>query len=444
MKPAMPIVQSIPPRSRIFAWIGKIAHFGAWQLLGQGLQLMTGFFLVRWMSYEAYAQFGLAFGFQCMLSQLVDLGFSSAVIALVGERVHDQALVGRYVRSAWGLRTRMLVILGPLSAVAFAYFAHVHQWPLVTSLLLFCSIIAILFFQGWASTYSPVLLMHGEISLLCRPQVLINLGKLGAVYLLNLLSAVGAVAICWLNALAALAMGYLYRSAARSHLVLSPDTDLETGREIRKYLAPLVPGMIFYSFQAQIQVFLISIFGKTREIAEVAALGRLGQLFLLLVAFNGAILVPYIARVPVKLLGARYLQILLLALGSAAALSISAFVLPGPFLWLLGPKYRGLSLELGLSVTASSLAFLTSTLYSFNNARKWVYHWTGIASISGILTIQAVLLAIMPLHTTLNVMIFSVAAGVYPLIPFTLTAIHGYRRTMAAAASGEALSSPPR
>ena len=83
---------------------------------------------------------------------------------------------------------------------------------------------------------------------------------------------------------------------------------------------------------------------------------------------------------------------------------------------------------------ASSLSFITATLYSFNNARKWVYHWTGIVSITGLVILQAVMFACFRLNTTLNVMIFSVVTAAYPILPFAATAIHGFRQTRAAAA----------
>jgi hypothetical protein len=45
------------------------------------------------------------------------------------------------------------------------------------------------------------------------------------------------------------------------------------------YLSPIIPGIIFTAVQGQISVLLITLFGQTKSIAEVAALGRLGQLF---------------------------------------------------------------------------------------------------------------------------------------------------------------------
>ncbi len=417
-----------PNRERTRFWLGKIGHFGAWQLASQGLQLITGFLLVRWLSIEAYAQYGVALSFQNMLNLLVDLGFSSSIIALVGDRIHDREIVGRHIRAARSFRNTMLLTIGPLSAVGFFWLARTHHWPLAGTLLLFSSILGFLFFQGWTACYTPPLLMHLQITRLYRPGVLLNAAKLLTCTALHLLAALGAAAVCWLNALAAMATALLYRSSARPFLTEPPSPDPETSRAIRKYSAPLIPGMVFYAFQGQIQVFLISFFGKTQSIAEVAALGRLGQLFMFLSAFNVTIVAPFIARVPVARLGVRYSQAILLSATAGISLSAAAFLFPEPFLWLLGSKYAGLRTEVGLSVSVSSLCLLNTVFYQLNSARQWVYHWTNFVNIPLLIGTQLVCLVSMNLSTTLNVMLFSLITSTAQLVPQFATAIYGYRK----------------
>ena len=79
----------------------------------QGISFLIGLFLVRALSISSYAQFGLALGFQATASTLMDLGFASTIIPLVGERTSDRALIGRYVRGAKSLRDRAFFILSP-------------------------------------------------------------------------------------------------------------------------------------------------------------------------------------------------------------------------------------------------------------------------------------------------------------------------------------------
>jgi hypothetical protein len=51
------------------------------------------------MSIEAYAQFGLAVGFQQTIGLLMDLGFTSTIIPLVGDQGDNKELVVKYVRA---------------------------------------------------------------------------------------------------------------------------------------------------------------------------------------------------------------------------------------------------------------------------------------------------------------------------------------------------------
>lgn len=420
-----------PNRERLRYWSRRIGHFGAWQIISQSLQLITGFLLVRWLSIEGYAQYGVALSFQNMLNLLMDLGFSGAILALVGERIHNREVVGRHVHAALSFRNRMLVIISPLSAVAFFWLAHTHHWPVPDSIFLFSSIVGFLVFQGWTACYTPPLLMHMQITRLYRPGVALNAAKLLVCAVIHAVSVLGATAVCWLNALSSMVTAFLYRSSARPYLSEPDGPDVATTRAIRKYIAPLVPGIVFFAFQGQIQVLLITVFGKSQSIAEVTALGRIGQLFLFLSAFNGSIVTPYIARVPFSQLAMRYSQAIMLSVAICGLLVGLTFFFPGPFLWLLGPKYDGLQLELGMSVIASSLAIINGSLYTFNGARKWVYYWSGMANILGLIAIQIALVASMDLTTTAKVIVFSIFTSLYSLIVLILTAVHGYRQEKA-------------
>jgi O-antigen/teichoic acid export membrane protein len=420
----------LPNQERRQFWVGRIGQFGAWQLISQALQLMTGFLLVRWMSIEAYAKYGLALGFQNMLTQIVDLGFSSSILALVGSRIHDREVVGRHVRAARSFRNWMLLTIGPLSAIGFTWLAWSHQWSTGDALLLFASILALVFFQGWTSCYAPPLLMHQQMTRLYRPGVLLNAARLAGSGLLQLASLLSATALSWLNAATVFINAILYRSSAQPFLTEPASADPDTKRAIRQYIAPLIPGMVFYAFQGQIQLFLISIFGKSQSIAEVTALGRLGQLFIFLSSFNTALVVPLIARVAVPQLAMRYLQAIGLTVAVAGLLCLCGYLFPSVLLWLLGPKYQGLHHELLLSLIAASLAFITGTLYTLNNARSWVYYWSGVSNIVGLVLIQAVLATIMDLGSTRRVLLFSAITACYPILIFSVTAWVGYRKTI--------------
>ncbi len=103
---------------RVEHWALKLGEFFLTQGLMQLLMAVGGFLLLRWMPVEDYAVFTLAFAIQSAMIAFVDVGFSAAVVPLVGARGTDRAVIGAYVAGARRLRRWMLpfVLAGGLAA----------------------------------------------------------------------------------------------------------------------------------------------------------------------------------------------------------------------------------------------------------------------------------------------------------------------------------------
>lgn len=378
------------------------------------------------MSVEAYAQYSVAFSFQSTLVMLVDLGFSGSIIALVGERSNDAEVVGRYVRAARHFRSRLFVILLPLAAIAFPLFISKHHWPLLTQALLFTSIGIALYFQGWVSLYSPPLLINQQLHRYYRPQIISAVGRNLFCLILYLAAALSSWATAVLNSAVIAFNGLIYRNDSKESVADPVDSNPLAKREMLRYLSPLIPGIIFTAFQGQISVLLVTWFGLTRNVAEVAALGRLGQLFLMLGAFNAVIINPYIARVTRSYLVRRYLQIV----GAATVVSISicviGFVFPEPLLWILGSKYQNLRTEVSWLVAMSCLNYVGGVMWTIHSARKWIFWWGTIAYISILLVTQIVCMSVMDLSRTLNVIYFSLITSSVVMLIHVATGAYGF------------------
>ena len=76
----MHIAQRNRPRLRIRKLLTVLTSFFLGQAALQAVSALIGLFLVRSLSVNAYAQFGLALGFQATASILMDLGFASTII----------------------------------------------------------------------------------------------------------------------------------------------------------------------------------------------------------------------------------------------------------------------------------------------------------------------------------------------------------------------------
>jgi len=389
------------------------------------LNFVIGFLLIRWMSVEAYAQYGVAFGFQSTLGILVDLGFGGCIVALVGNRSNQPEVIGGYIAAARWFRTRLFAVIVPFAGVAFYWIGARHGWTLGGQALLFVCIALSLYSQGRISWYGTPLLMHFHVRRFYRVQTVAAVGRfLGSVglYFTSILSA---VTLSIVNTLALMWMAIGYTRESQAYVKLPSQADVQVRNEMRKYLAPLIPSLIFTALQGQLMVLLISIFGRTHNIAEVAALGRLGQLFVLLSAVNSTLVEPYFARLDRAHLLVRYLQVVGIAILFGGVIAAIGFLYPSPLLWLLGSKYAHLDREVGWMMAGSSLGYIGTVMWTIHASRQWIFWWGSFLYIALLTGVQSVFIACVDLNTTLSVLYLGFTTNVAILVVHGITALYG-------------------
>lgn len=410
---------------RLARWREPLLAFFLGQPAVQMLNIATGFLLVRWLDVEQFAMLGIALAFQSTVAQLTDLGFTGSIVALAGSRGQDPAVLGGYLRSARHWRSRMQGVTLLVAAVVFPWIVWSQPWSAAIKGLLFFTIALGVLFQAW-SMYGAPLLVHRALGRYYAPQIL------GAVFRLAACAALNAAGLlsAWVAALlTALVLGYTglsYRRSARGYIREPEGGRPEYHAEMLRYLSPMLPGVVFASLQGQILVGIIAVFGSTRNIAEVSALGRIGQIFVILGAFNAVFVEPYIARVPRPILLRRYLQILGAALGIAIVIAVVGFLFPQPLLWLLGRNYAGLEREIGWVVLTASISYIGGVMWTMHAARKWVFWWGTVVYIATLLITQCLCIAYMDLSQTLSVVWFGVISGSVLLLVHAATAIYGF------------------
>lgn len=423
---------------QVRSWAGRLAKTVAGQGLVQALSVIIGFLLIRWLSVEQYAQFGVVFGFQITLAMFVDLGFSGCIVALVGARGHDPAVLGRYVATARSLRWWSMLVAVPIAALAFHWIGQRQGWAPGTHSILFGLVVAAVFFDG-ISTYSgAALLIHQRLGTYYRAPAEAAAGRLFACLALRLSAALSVVSLCLVNVLGSAWNAWRLRREAQRHLDPAARADAATRREMLGYLAPLVPGLIFTAFQGQILLFLSSIFAGTQQIAEMTALGRLSQLFILLSALNGSLIAPHFAKLPAALVARRYLIVLGLACTGGALLAGLAFVYPDPLIWLLGPSYEHLRGEIGWTMLGAVTAFVGNVMWAMNSARKWIFWWSTGFYIASVTVGQAVFLYCWGASTTRHLLLLAIGTNVLIHLVHGSTAWVGLRLERNAAARSPA------
>jgi O-antigen/teichoic acid export membrane protein len=401
-----------PPAASDAVWSRRgrlLATFFVGQGLTQFIGLVTGFLLLRWLSVEDYAKFTLAFGFQCTLGNLADLGISGSIIGLVGPRGHDRHVVGQYVAASRWLRNRLFLVLVPAGAVAFHYFAKMHHWTIFEQLSLYGFAALCLYFQAANAWYTAPLLIRKELKANYRAGLMSSTVRLAAAAVCHGFALLNSETIYAINMVGAALGARWTRKAALPFMEESAAVVPETIREMLRYITPLAPGIIFFAFQGQISILLISLFGSTKSLAQVGALGRLGQLFAAFSAMNPALISPYFARLHASIALRQYTLFLLAAAAGCGLLILCAFLWPQPMLWILGSKYGNMRNEASWMVVAGSLGLLDSTMHGIAMARKWIFWWNSLLYISSVLSVQAIAVCLSNMNTARAVVLLSVA-----------------------------------
>lgn len=403
-----------------------LASFFLGQGAAQGISVLAGLFLVHTLSVEAYAQFGLAAGFQSVFSILMDFGFASTIIPMVGEQKENRVLMGRYVRSAKHLRDLAFWIIAPLTIVAFLAITHKHHWNLTVQLLLLGSVLLTLYSGGMVSYYSAPLFIFERLRDYYVPQIVSGAGRLIAYIGLAFAGGLNAWTALGLSALAVTINGSWLGKKSRPFFEWPEKECPATDRELFHYILPAAPAMIFAAFQSQITLFLISIFGGTTDIAQVAALSRIGQLFSMLMTFNIIVVEPYIARLSRGRLLSTYFKFLFLAASACAPVVLVAFIWPEAFLWLLGSKYEQIRNLLGWVILAGCLNYLAGLMWIMNRARKWIF-WSGsILEVVLLLVLQTVYVICVGIRTTREAVFLTFSMSFCYLIAHGYVSVYGF------------------
>jgi O-antigen/teichoic acid export membrane protein len=396
-----------------------------------GVQLLnaaTGLLLLRLMSRSEFAIYAIALGIQGMITILTDIGFGGAISGLVGERYRDKAILGSYIRTASHLRQVLLFIIasaGVVLAVAFRN-VEIEAHGRKELVLLALAVLLTVQFQAWASYYEIPLLLNNRLIAYYSPQIAAAALRIVSSVVLYYMHWLSSTSVILANTLSIVVMGISFRFLARPWIDVPRRASKAHGREMVRFLVPLLPGTVYQALQGQVSLFLIAVFGHVSQIAEVAAAGRIGQLFLLLNSSNGVLVTPFFAKTPWALFRRRY-GYSMCAVGAVALLvAASARLFPGAYLLLLGAKYSNLTSQVRLVVYASAIGYFAGAMWSIAVARKWIFWWSGSMQMILLTAIQLVCVMVLPLDSSEGVLKMNIFTALGALTVQILHVIQGF------------------
>jgi O-antigen/teichoic acid export membrane protein len=389
-----------------------LSHFVTGQVLLQLLNILNGFFLLRWLSIAEQAKFSVAFSIQSLILSLYDFGFTGSIVALVGNRIDDKKAVGAYIQSAKRLRNYLFFFSALITICFLPLIIHKQSWSYIDLAVIMTPVLLAVLWQADCSLYDSTLIMHKKMKELYKPQIGLAAAKLGINFLLSISGFISAFTTLTLNAFTLLINGKVFKKAAIPYVDVASEEDTKVKfREMVDYLKPLFPSLIFNALYGQIQIFIVSFFGNTANIAEIAALGKLTQIFVFFGSINGMIVTPFIAKSSKEKLIKNILIVMGVSLALAACIYLVASFMPGLLLFLLGPKYYHLRYLLHIMVLNACLSYVAGTLWTISSARKWLFWWGTIGYILTVIVTQLAGVMMFDLSQTLGVLQLALLTG---------------------------------
>jgi O-antigen/teichoic acid export membrane protein len=384
----------------------RLSTFVGGQSALQLLNAATGLALLRLLPKAEFAIYAVVLGIMGMIGILTDIGFGGAIQGLVGTRYQDKRILGSYIMAASLIRRILLQMVTVGAILLFVIFRKSNYGSIGRSELLFIAIAALvtLQFQAWASYYETPLLLNNRLVAFYAPQLSAAVLRMLGVFILYFTHSLSSTTVIIANTLSIIVMGVSYRIMARRWIEVPRVLPKEQAREMIRYLTPLIPMYVYTALQGQVSLFLITVFGHVSQIAEVAAAGRIGQLFLLLNSSNSVLVTPFFSKTPPAMF-VRRLGYVISAAGAVGVLMIASVkIWPAPYLFLLGAKYSDLTAQVQTVVYTSAVAYFLNTLWAIAVARKWVFWWSGVLQVVVLTLVQLGCVVFLPLNSSEGVL----------------------------------------
>lgn len=350
-------------------WLTLISKHLAGQSLVNVINILVGLILLRVLSIEEFALYTLSVVFLQVAAGASDMGLSQAINTL-GVRIREQRqLIGSLYSSARWHGQNLYGIAALVVTGLFVFNLFKHQWSPINALVCLPLFLLIVAIQVSVNFRRSVLNINHDAEGLFY----IGMCESGARLLLMPFCMIWpyAAVVLFISLIGA----YLGRIAAVHHCKQKmterqPSTE-EQKQELTRFISPLIPAAIYNSLQGQLSVFILGLYGFTASIAQVGALGRLGQFIGIPMMLNGFLIQPAFSRINKKTEFVKKTALVSAALALFSVISmVSVFVVPRWWLLILGNNYSDLGVELPIAVMTALCILFGATIYTMVISRN--------------------------------------------------------------------------
>ncbi|MFM6081251.1 MAG: polysaccharide biosynthesis protein, partial [Dolichospermum sp.] len=407
---------------KLFYWFKLLSKFVSVQLIVQALGFVSGIILIRSLSKEEYSYLTIANSMQSMMNGLADSGVSIGISEIAGKVWSDKYRFSQLIVSALELRKWLALISTACITPIMIWFLFRNNISTTSATLITIAILIELYFYLESSVLETVPRFYSKIKAIQNLDIIFAVTRLlllAVSYVVFLNSVVAA----FLSTIASACRTFLLRKVANQEIDVKSGKNIDDQKHIVTIVKKFIPNSIFYTFQGQISIILISFFGNSQNIADIGALSRFSMIFALITPVMSSIVFPAFSRCQEKsLLKVRYGQIVIANILFGILLTGLSYLFSNQILWILGSKYYGLGYELVLVIILGSVVHIGGVMWGLCCAKGWIKNmWLEIPIK---LSVQIILLLFMNLSNIKGVILF----GIFSYVPsIILVAIIAYQ-----------------
>jgi len=352
--------------------LGLVGRFTVYQVVIQAVGFGCGILIVRTLPKGEYALFTIAGSLLSAMTAVADSGLPTAVMALGGQVWQDRDQLGGVLNHVFRLRRRLgwVSALVGLPLLLWMLCRNGASWPYAA---LISGVVLAIFYQNLSIGLLTILpKLHARLDRIQKLELAAAVTRAGT--LVAILPFGFSAFVATLASLASAAvqrLGYSRWRGEFANITAKPTSEVRA--RTRAIFRRAFPQSVFFAVYSQVGVWLISVLGTAKNVADLGALTRLAAATVLLNVILNNFVVPHYAKLKdERALGSRYFQFTALYASPFILLLTACALVPSLLLWVLGPKYGSLHRELllmGFSTFCGS--FMTVTL-ALNLARGWV------------------------------------------------------------------------
>ncbi|MCB4809208.1 polysaccharide biosynthesis protein [Tamlana sp. 62-3] len=392
------------------------------QGLVQGLGLISGILVIRILPPSEYALYTLGNSMLGAMVLLANGGISKGVMAQGSKVWKNKNHLGEVMVTGLHLRKKF-ILASLIIGIPILFYLLLQNDASITSAIL----IIIALIPAFTASISNALLvivpqLHQNIRPLQINQIGVNLGRL-----LLLLASILFFPIAYVALLSAgisqIFGNYRLKKIALQHVNLNQKPSPVIRKKIIKTVSRIFPESVYYAFSSQITIWLLSIFGTTKAVAEIGALNRIAVLLTLFTMVFNILIAPRFARLTesFQVLLKRYSLVVLILLIVLLVVVSMTYWFSSQILWVLGADYNNLNTEIVWLILGATLSLIAGLIYNLYSGRGWIQHPLLAISISFITLVVGI--TVIDVSSLMGAIKLNILVG---LVQFLSHLLYGY------------------